>query len=313
MSNIITYSKSIVGRQSPSLIKKIIEISNDNIDFRLTNENVNFLYSTLTRKISTDYKLPMSRLQMGTILPIFDTTKKIDIPLVVPISEGGKVKTVFNLFPSYRNIDNIDNLSLLYKILVDCSIQGNYYENPLRFTSRNELMAPLMYFYEKIFMSVFGKLLTFNDANLEERTLLKYSIRFYVCKVLLGKPFNLSSEVAKRNLDDVDKLSRSPDEYFNGIFNSINSFDDYLERLNESLLREASLNAPNGIKVHSFIKQFLLMYPTLLFGIDMVQVMLGGLFGYLKSKTYSGDFLRLNKLVFDNKTHNANFSKVMMM
>jgi len=309
---LIPYSQSVVSKTATNLFNGILNMSKDNLDYRLDRGSVDFLVDLLNRKVSTDYKTPISRLNFSRIIPIYDPSKKIALPISVPIMDSGKLKMVFNLHPHFRSPDSIDNTSLLYKMLIDATIQENMYENVRYYSTKTEFVDAILHYYEVIFMMVFKKLLSFNDSNKDLQDILRYSIRFYAAKVLLNKPSNMSHSLSGNTLKNIDKDLLS--NVMGGELDRISSFEDFYKVLSLTIFADNRINngSSNITNYNSFIKTFAITFPTLVYGIDMLQVMTGNLFGYMKSKTYSGDYISLSKNVFTNKVVDNKFNKIMI-
>jgi len=294
MSELTTYTNSVVGDMAPKLIRNIQEVSTSIHENTIPAETKDFYVSVLQRKVQTTYKTPISRFASGKIVPVFNPSIKMSAPLIIPFADSGSVSTTFNLFPTFKKLESIDNVNMFFKLLTDASIQLDFYDNPLKYTRNREFVQAITYYYDKIFMQIFAKLISFNDANTQMQEQLSFATRVYVLKVLLNKPFNSAIDLAlayrrnkKEEMDITDSLKDD--------VNAMKNFKDFIDVVNSNI----NMNSTTDIDYRSFIKQLALMYPTLLFGVDMLQVMTGGIFSYMVSKAYSAEYIKLSKQVFD--------------
>ena len=204
--------------------------------------------------------------------------------------------------PNFKSAESVDDMNLFYKFLVDATVQAEMYKNFRAFSTKNDYVKAITLVYEKMFMSVFSRLINFTDYNRDYEHVLAYSVNFYVLKVLLDKPFNIADSMAKNAVKQADPELIG--EVFGNELDKIESFGDYYEVLNKTIFNVSSIRADSVRKINNFIKQYTLFYPTLIFGIDMIQVMTGGVLGYLKGKSFDSTYARLNNLIF-KKEKNA--------
>lgn len=308
------YSESIVSKHSSTYLTVVRENYQSMMEGStvISGEDKVFLVSSLSRKIPASYKKPIYSFNNEEVLCFFDPEIKSLLPLVIPAMKNGDLITGVNLYPHFKNVSDIGNMALLYKLITDAYIQKEMYSNWEKFRNNSSFVKITVDLYEQVFNLVFKNNLNYHEGNVKGQAYLAFVSRLYAANYLLGKSGQQSINIAFNS--DLIKLNFSLEEvlgYTGSDSPTINSFSDFLDLCEKS---EGALGIDfkrNITDERDLIKKFIVTFPTMMFGIDMVQVMMGGSFAYMQSKFFNRDFFLLNKVIFQDKKFITQFNNVM--
>ena len=290
----LRYSGSHLSEIAPKLVN-IINSAAARIQMtRLDDEDLNFLVNSMERKLGSDARRVTFELKQKLIVPIFDTNLKKTSHIIVPFFEDGTIKTAFNLYPYFSSIDKIDNLTTVLKFATDAMVQRRIYVAPKKFTTNNDFSNVMVEIYQEMYLSIFRKFVTFNDKK-DIEDAIAFVTRYYVLAVLLDKPEKGAIDKALMKLPNRSDPSVVTSIVPETELNSIKDFSSFMNTVNTVILEQP-------VSEKQFAKEFaLLQYPTVAFGLDMFNVLAGGLYGYVVANAYVGDYIKLTKGILDKK------------